>query len=73
MSFAIYNGNQYAYPTPDEAHHARNGGITKREYLAAMAMAGITGNATCTGEIGAVVRDAIRYADALLEALEKSQ
>ena len=48
-------------------------GLTKREYFAAMAMQGILSNSSGDYDFGGAATDAVRYADALLTELEKTQ
>lgn len=59
-----------------EAPHNVNGGLTKREYFAAMAMQGIIcGDPTRRplAERAHTVRVSIQFADALLAELEKDE
>ena len=46
-------------------------GITKREYIASAALAGMLGNSTAKWEIEATIEDAVKFADALLAELAK--
>lgn len=76
------NHNEYAYPTQGNAASGElEGGLTKREYFAAVAMQGI-----CAGSGGAgkytvnggwyrpdtIANAAVEIADALIEALNKT-
>lgn len=49
-------------------------GLTKREYIAAMAMQGMLANQfNCSIESNALAKESISYADALLKQLEESK
>ena len=74
----ITNADLPAMPTPDTYHPSGqiefgNSGLTKREYLAAMAMQGLCANAIPGSHHRPEVltTDAVRYADALLRELEQ--
>jgi hypothetical protein len=71
------------YDGDDPRNHTIGGGLTKREYFAAMAMQGILANPTETREnksllqaklidssLETVCKQSIRYADELLKQLE---
>ncbi len=67
------NSNQSAFP------HVHHGGLTKREYFAGLAMQGLScyyGN-TCvesgTRTCDEIARLSVKYADALLNELDKKQ
>lgn len=64
------NGNDAAFPIP---HGFERGGLTKREYLAGLAMQGLLcpGGAIASPERAAEL--ARIYADALLAELDKEQ
>lgn len=47
------------------------GGLTKREYFAAMAMQGMMSHPSCDAPASAVAADAVEFADALLAELAK--
>lgn len=77
---SINNGDSLAYPISESQHvgfsannekiytTVVNGGLTKREIFAMAAMQGILANPVG----GYPVKDAIRYADELLEQLESN-
>ena len=58
------NGDRRAFPADEHTH--TDGGLTKREYFAAMAMQGYTGQL----EIEITAKWSVEMADALLKALE---
>lgn len=64
-----------AFPTAGIQNNEESlpvGGLTKREYFAAMAMHGIIQNpGSGSVSISGIARDALRQADALLAELEK--
>lgn len=49
------------------------GGLTKREYFAAMALSGFTSQPYKPGRFNSAATDAVILADALIEALNKEQ
>ena len=74
------NGDQRAFPA--DAHTHTDGGLTKREYFAAMAMQGIMASLTEMQAIGSstlhhagmdenLAREAVSIADAVLKELDK--
>ena len=70
------NGMEQAFPTCEDENNAAEGGFTKREYFAGLAMQGqlasmngIDGNPEYYEQVGA--KAAVRCADALLVELEK--
>ena len=60
------NRDQRAFPA--DAHTHTDGGLTKREYFAAMAMQGIVDR---NFHYDDVARDSVRFADAILKELDK--
>lgn len=70
------NENQPAFPPNAGWEHSEAKGLTKREYLAAMAMQGIISSMhspeTRAGEGDPVMvaKDSVNYADALLKQLD---
>jgi hypothetical protein len=60
------NGNKTAFPS--DIHRYTDGGLTKREYFAAMAMQGIVDR---NFHYDDVARDSVRFADAILKELDK--
>lgn len=60
------NGNNTAFPS--DIHRYTDGGLTKREYFAAMAMQGIVDR---NFHYDDVARDSVRFADAILKELDK--
>jgi len=74
-------GNDSAFPNGDSYNH-RYTGLTKRELIAAIELNGLLGNSILTAGMGQATVDvdvaaiafsnwAVKYADALLEELEK--
>ena len=68
------NGNDCAYPA--DSNTQTEGGITKREYFAAMAMQGILSNSKDWTDsdrcLNWVSESSVKYADSLIEALNKT-
>ncbi|MDR0295172.1 MAG: hypothetical protein LBH91_03140 [Prevotellaceae bacterium] len=72
-------GNETAYPIIEFADSTNTCGVTKREYFAGLAMQGLLSNcvtivnaeATDEGDFKAISRDAVKFADAMLEELSK--
>ena len=69
------NGNDLAYPTFDDkgiCPDSYSGGLTKREYFAAMAM-----NGCCSSDVAttttSIAEWSVKMADALIEALNKTK
>jgi hypothetical protein len=64
---------------PNDSVTAKSGGVmsfsttglTKREYFAAMAMQGMLANTNINGNLSDFANEAVRHADALIEALNK--
>ena len=69
------NPNNSAFPA--DAHTQSEGGLTKREYFAAMAMHGILSNSPDWTDsdncLNWVSESSAKYADALIEALNKTK
>lgn len=74
------NGDEYMYPqscvmgSAGEYHTEQLGGLTKREYFAAMAMQGLL--ASCADKVHSpfsLAPDAVDCADALLARLEEDR
>jgi hypothetical protein len=70
------NGNDYANPAKSDWH--TEGGLTKREYFAAMAMQGIGMEMVNGGKHEldisiSIARKALRMADALIAELNKTE
>lgn len=79
-------GSETAFPLPDGHTHVRRwqagygeyrameatcaGGLTKREYFAAMAMQGMA-SVIGPGSLEDIAKSSVRYADALLKELAK--
>lgn len=61
---------QYA-TRPNMSHVTVTKGLSKRELFAAMAMQGMLSNSLEIGSFPGLTRTAIRFADTLLEELEK--
>jgi len=70
MSKAVYNGNQVAFPVPNDAAVNGDIGLTKREYFAGLMMQGFASDPACSGDIKIQAEYAVKWADALLAALE---
>lgn len=68
MSLAHYNGNQPAFPASDEVIRGGTFGLTKREYLAGLALQGLLSDHDSGVNLDI---KAVKIADDLLEALEK--
>lgn len=68
------NKNDFAFPVLDTSQ-TPNGtnqlGLTKREYFAGLAMQGLIACPDSSGNFATIADDAISFADALLERLEK--
>lgn len=62
-----------AFPTSEIAFEDR--GLSKREFFAAMALQGLAGNldADSNADPKFVARDAVAYADAIIEELERTR
>lgn len=76
MSDRIKNGDMPAMPTsPNDTDPAwaaaRDGGLTKREVFAVAAMQGMLSNSCLSGDAESLVASSVRFADALLDELEK--
>lgn len=55
--------------TPEDAIHPMHEGMTLRDYFAAKAMQGLLAG-TKTSDVGMIVRDSYKMADAMLRARE---
>ncbi|MCK9570872.1 hypothetical protein M0R72_18120 [Candidatus Pacearchaeota archaeon] len=64
----MINPYDYAFPTDEDPIQ---GGLTKREYFAAMAMQGLLSGIDQDYEPGETVNQAIELSDTLIEALNK--
>lgn len=64
----MVNGKQAAFPITGEQ---TEDGLTKREALAALAMAGLLACLTSPGNPDVLAQDAVKHADALLAELAK--
>ncbi len=62
------NGEQRAFPADARTH--TDGGLTKREYFAGLAMQGM---ARIEGNVEDIAHDAVKIADALLAELRKQE
>lgn len=71
------NAHDYISPqaradgTPDGYAMSVSGGLTKREYFAAIALQGLLSNASLVFELKNFIIDAVTAADALIEVLNK--
>lgn len=70
-------GSDYAHPTgKDEIlYENATGGLTKREHFAAIAMQGLLGDADNTTDFSKkyLAQESVKYADALIEELNKGK
>jgi hypothetical protein len=68
------NGNDCAYPTDSNYQGCvlSEGGLTKREIFAAMAMQGFISSSRYLHDDANCAADSIRFADALIEQLKKT-
>jgi hypothetical protein len=62
------NGEKRAFPADEHTH--TDGGLTKREYFAGLAMQGM---ARIEGNVEDIAHDAVKIADALLAELRKQE
>lgn len=69
-AFPLTIVRQYA-TRPNTSHVTVTKGLSKRELFAAMAMQGMLSNSLEIGSFPGLTRTAIRFADTLLEELEK--
>lgn len=69
-AFPVTITRQYT-SRPDTSHFTVTKGLSKRELFAAMAMQGMLSNSLEIGSFPGLTRTAIRFADTLLEELEK--
>lgn len=60
----------YGYAN-EQSHFDSNGGLTKREHFAAMALQGLLANSNSQGGVDDYARGAVNFADALIEELNK--
>jgi hypothetical protein len=68
------NSEQPAFPFVASDSNVNNqGGLTKREYFAAMAIQGLLANPNIGNDANRVVVDSIELADILLEQLEEKK
>jgi len=66
MKYPELNPNENAYPNEQGAF-----GLTKRELFAAMAMQGLLSNPELSAEFEAYASDSVKFADALIDGLNK--
>jgi hypothetical protein len=68
-------GSTPAFPVPDTVSYSENCGLSKREYLAGLAMQGILASWPANGRALdplATAQTAVKFADEMLNALESS-
>ena len=68
---------EYIHPETRQSVHEMYNGLTKREYIAAMAMQGILSNPNCEPiyqrEYDDIAKESIRVSNTLLKQLEGSE
>ena len=71
--YVMPTGSSHAFPLWNEEHGHTEGGLTKREYFASVALQGMLAYSgeEASGSPEIFARDAVEYADALIKALNK--
>ena len=76
MPQTLSNDTAFARPTSHTVEYGSSSakdGLTKREYFAAMAMQGMGDLLTSGMDLNIIAKEAVRAADALIEALNNSK